>query len=168
MNVRLVLVGLIAGLTSFVGMTAIAVAGPDGSDNGTMCVLNTKLAPENEVRTTPNTSVASGHAQVKVRNDGTTELKSFVMNPAGEVFNRAHIHGPAGTTANAGIVIDFLEAGVPVASLSDETITFMADGRPRSTTPANIGELLCANPQLYYLNFHSTAELGGAIRGQLG
>ena len=139
MRVRLVFVGLISGLTMFVGMTAVAVAGPDGSDNGTMCVLNTKLAPENEVRTTPNTSIASGHAQVKVRNDGTTEFKSFILNPAGETFHRAHIHGPAGTTGNAGIVIDFLEAGVPVASLSDETLTFMADRRPRATAPANLG-----------------------------
>jgi hypothetical protein len=100
---RRVFAALIAALTTFVAVTAAAVAGPGGSDNATMCVLNTRLLPENEVlRTTPNTSVASGHAQVKVRNDGTIEFKTFVLNPAGEVFTRAHIHGQATAAGNAG------------------------------------------------------------------
>jgi CHRD domain len=167
MKVRLVFVGLIASLTAFVSLTTAALAGADGSDSAAMCVLNTRLLPENEVRTTPNTSVASGHAQVKVRNDGTIEFKTFVLNPAGEVFNRAHIHGPADATANAGIRVDFLEAGVPVASLTGKTITFMGEGMVRAGNP-DIGALMCARPDLYYVNFHSTAEPGGAIRGQLG
>lgn len=167
MKVRLVFVGLIASLTAFVGLTTVALAGPDGSGNGAMCVLNTQLLPQNEVRATPNTSVASGHAQVKVRNDGTIEFKSFVLNPGDEVFNRAHIHGPAGTTGNAGIVVDFLEGGIPVTSVDGKTITFMADGRVRAGNP-NIATLLCASPGQYYVNFHSTTEPSGAIRGQLG
>lgn len=168
MKVRVVSMGLVTGLTAFVALTASALAGPDGSDSGTMCVLNTRLAPENEVRTTPNTSTASGHAQVKVRNDGTIELKSFVLNRGDETFTRAHIHGPASSAGNAGIVVDFLEAGVPVASLTGETITFMTDGRPRASAAPNIGGLICARPDQYYVNFHSTTEPGGAIRGQLG
>ena len=32
----------------------------------------------------------------------------------------------------------------------------------------NIATLLCAAPDQYYVNFHSTTEPGGAIRGQLG
>jgi CHRD domain len=167
MKVRLVFVGLIAALTTFVGLTTVAVAGPDGSDNAVLCVLNTRLLPENEVRATPNTSVASGHAQVKVLNDGTIEFKTFVLNPADEVFTRAHIHGPASAAANAGIVIDFLEAGVPVASLSGKTITFTGEGRVRAGNP-NIATMLCATPDQFYVNFHSTTEPGGAIRGQLG
>jgi CHRD domain len=167
MKVRLVFVGLVVSLTAFVGITTAAVAGPDGSDSAAMCVLNTRMLPENEVRATPNTSVASGHAQVMVRNDGTIEFKTFVLNPADEVFVRAHIHGPASVTGNAGIVVDFLEAGVPVASLGGKTITFMGEGMVRAGNP-NIATLLCATPDLYYVNFHSTTEPGGAIRGQLG
>jgi len=169
MKLRLVFAGLVASLTALVGLTAVAVAGPNGSDNGTACVLNTKLTPEAEVRTAPGDpvdSIASGHAQVKGRNDGTIEFKSFIQNPGGEVFNRAHIHGPAGPTANAGIVVDFLEGGVPVATLTGSTITFMTEGRVRGTFNPM---LLCSAPDQYYVNFHTTPlDPQGAIRGQLG
>lgn len=166
MKVRLVFVGLIACLTAFVGLTTVALAGPDGSSNAAMCVLNTRLLPENEVRTTPNSSIASGHAQVKVLNDGTIEFKTFVLNPGGEIFTRAHIHEGNATT-NGPIRVDFLEGGVPVASLSGKTITFTGDAMVRAGNP-NIAALLCASPDQYYVNFHSTTEPGGAIRGQLG
>src|SRR5512132_1500365 len=67
-----------------------AAAGPDGSDEGTMCVLNTRLSAAEE--TTGSTSTASGYAQIKVRNDGTIEWDVFVLNPDGETFVAGHIH----------------------------------------------------------------------------
>jgi hypothetical protein len=170
MRRRVVFVGLIAGLTAFVGVTAAAVAGPGGSANATMCVLNTRLLAENEVTNTgapASTSLASGHTQVKVRNDGTIEFKTFILNPGGEVFTRAHIHGPAPAGQNTGIRVDFLEGGVPVASLTGRTITFMGEGMVRPGNPT-IATLLCQSPELYYVNYHSVAFPGGAIRGQLG
>ena len=39
------------------------------SGHGVICVLHAKLAAKNEVP--PTTSVAKGHTQIKVRNDGT-------------------------------------------------------------------------------------------------
>lgn len=166
MKLRLTLVGLVAGLTAFVGLTAVAVAGPDGSLEATACVLNTKLAPENEVRAT-NTSVASGHAQIKVRNDGTIEFKVFVLNPAGESFQVGHIHGPATSTENAGIVVDLLGGPAGGSAFDAKTTTMMGDGVPRAAA-VGIAQLLCASPELYYVNFHTTTEPAGAIRGQLG
>ena len=164
MKVRLIFVGLIASLATFVGITAAAVAGSDGSANATMCVLNTQLRAENE----PNgasTSAATGHAQVKVLNDGTIEFKTFILNPNDERFNRAHIHlAPAGV--NGPIHVDFLEAGVPVDQLTGRTITFTGIGRPRGVFAG--GTALCAAPEMYYVNIHSNLFPGGAIRGQLG
>src|SRR5919198_1463998 len=73
-----------------------ASAGPNGSDEGTMCVLNTQLRAENE--TTGSTSTATGHAQIKVRNDGTIEWNVFILNPNAETFFAGHIHqAPAGS-----------------------------------------------------------------------
>lgn len=167
MRFRLALVGLVVALTTFVGLTTAAGAGPDGSDNGVACVLNTQLSPENEVRTTPNTSVASGHAQIKVRNDGTIELKAFVLNPAGENFLVAHIHGPATSTGNAGILVDLLGGPAGGSPFTARTTTLMGEGVPRAAA-VGIATLLCANPANYYVNFHTMTEPSGAIRGQLG
>jgi hypothetical protein len=166
MNLRLTMVGLVAALTTFVGLTGSAVAGPAGSDGATACVFNTLLKPENEVRAT-NTSVASGHAQIKVLNDGTIQFKVFVLNPAGENFQVGHIHGQATTEGNAGIVVDLLGGPAGGSSFEGKTTTLMGLGVPRATAPANIAELICASPELYYVNFHTTTEPAGAIRGQL-
>jgi hypothetical protein len=167
MRVRLAFVGLVAALTTFVGLTTVAVAGPDGSDSAVACVLNTQLSPDNEIRTTPNTSVASGHAQITVLNDGTIEFKVFVLNPAGENFFIGHIHGPATSTQNAGIVVDLLGGPAGGSAFTDMTTTLMGDGVPRAAA-VGIAELLCASPENYYVNFHTTTEPSGAIRGQLG
>jgi hypothetical protein len=167
MKVRLVFTSLVVASAMMVGLTAVAVAGPSGSDSAVACVLNTQLSPENEVRTTPNTSVASGHAQIMVRNDGTIEFNAFVLNPAGENFLVGHIHGPASATQNAGIVVDLLGGPAGGSSFTDMTTTLMGEGVPRATA-GDIATLLCAGPESYYVNFHTQTEPSGAIRGQLG
>jgi hypothetical protein len=167
MRVRLAFAGVVAALTTFVGLTTVAVAGPDGSEGAVACVFNTQLRTDNEVRTTPNTSVASGQAQIKVLNDGTIEFIVFVLNPAGENFLVGHIHGPATVTENAGIVVDLLGGPAGGSPFTEKTTTLMGDGVPR-TAAVGIAELLCASPQSYYVNFHTMTEPTGAIRGQLG
>ena len=130
-----------------------------GSDGA---VFNTDLRSDEE----PNgasTSESKGHAQVKVLSDGTVEFTLIINNKADETFTRAHIHkAPAG--ANGGIHWDFLEAGVPVASIGGQPSTLRGVGRARSA--AVLADLL-ANPDQYYVNVHSVLFPGGAIRGQL-
>ena len=167
MQGRRVFAGLVVALSTFVGVATVATAGPEGSDQGTACVFNTALDPANEVRATPNTSVASGHAQIKVRNDGTIEFKVFILNPANEDFRVGHIHGPASATANAGIVVDLLGGPAGGSPTSETTITLMGEGVARATAPPNIAGLLCQTPENFYVNFHTATEPSGAIRGQL-
>lgn len=153
---KYLLVGLIAGLTTFVGLTATAVAGVDGSDQATMCVYTTQLRTENEVP--PRTAESLGHTQIKVRNDGTIEFKTHIVNPAGETFVAGHIHiAPAGVN---GPVVQSLFQGGPT---SEEQI--MQSGEVSNPT---LGAAICANPSAYYVNYHTTQFPGGAIRGQLG
>ena len=125
-------------------------------------VFNVTLLAENE----PNgasTSESKGHAQVKVYEDGTMEFTFTVNNKSGETYTRAHIHkAPAGV--NGGIHWDFLEAGIPVASVSDQPSQLRGIARARAA--AVVADLL-ANPSGYYVNVHSTAFPGGAVRGQL-
>ena len=125
-------------------------------------VFNVTLRSENE----PNgasTSESKGHAQVKVYADGTIEFFFSVNNKSGETYTRAHIHkAPAGV--NGPIHWDFLEAGNPVASISDQPSDLRGFARPRAA--AVLADLL-ANPSGYYVNVHSTVFPGGAMRGQL-
>ena len=136
---------------------ATASAGPNGSDEGTMCVLNTRLLAENE--TTGSTSTATGNAQIKVRNDGTIEWNVFILNPDAETFFAGHIHkAPAGSAAPP---IQTLHTG---GTTTDRQIHDTGE----TSTAGALGEALCADPAGYYVNYHTTAFPGGAVRGQLG
>ena len=153
---RRCLVAVLA-VVAVLGTVTSASAGPNGSDEGTMCVQNTRLAAENE--TTGSTSTASGHAQIKVRNDGTIEWNVFVLNPDGENFVAGHVHlAPAGVP---GPVV------LPLHTSGPTTEHQIIDTGESSTAGA-LGEAICANPSDYYVNYHTTAFPGGAIRGQLG
>lgn len=132
------------------------------SDAAPPTVFNVQLRAENE----PNgasTSESKGHAQVVVLQDGTMEFTFTVNNKSGETYTRAHIHkAPAGV--NGPIHWDFLEAGNPVASISDQPSQLRGVARPRAA--AVLADLL-AHPDQYYVNVHSTVFPGGAMRGQL-
>ena len=125
-------------------------------------VFNVVLRAENEPNGT-STSTSKGHAQVKVYDDGTMEFLLTVNNKSNEIFNRAHIH-KAAAGSNGPIHWDLLEAGNPVASLSDQPAQLRGVARRRAA--AVLADLL-ANPELYYVNVHSNAFPGGAVRGQL-
>jgi hypothetical protein len=130
-----------------------------GSDGA---LFNTELRSDQE----PNgasTSESKGHAQVKVLADGTMEFTLIINNKSDETFHRAHIHkAPAGS--NGGIHWDFLEASNPVPNISGQPSTLRGTARPRPGS--NLDDLI-ANPDQYYVNVHSLAFPGGAIRGQL-
>lgn len=125
-------------------------------------VFNVQLRAENEPNNA-STSDSKGHAQVMVFADGTMEFTFTVNNRSGETYTRAHIH-KAAAGVNGPIHWDFLEAGIPVASVSDQPSQLRGVARPRAA--AVLADLL-ANPAGYYVNVHSTAFPGGAVRGQL-
>jgi CHRD domain len=139
-------------------IAAIAAAGPAAAKHGgVMCVLNTQLNAKNE--TTGSISTATGHAQIKIWNDGTITFKTQIFNQNHETFVAGHIHqAPVGTAG--GIVVP-LFAG-PATTQSHIKL----DG---SATPiaGTTGAAICQNPSAYYVNFHTTAFPAGAIRGQL-
>ncbi len=155
---------LLATGTALAAATA-AGGGPNGSDNGTMCVQNTQLRPENEVRiapvTDPVTSTAKGHAQIKVRNDGTIEYKVFILNKAGEDFFAGHIH-EAPAAGNGPVRVTLFEGSTDAKHIR------LRGEVPAGTTftgfePADI----CNDPSGHYVNFHTLDDRQGAIRGQL-
>jgi CHRD domain-containing protein len=125
-------------------------------------VFNTVLRAENEPNNA-STSDSKGRSQVVVLPDGTIEFTLVINNKSSETYTRAHIHkGPTGV--NGPIHWDFLEAGVPVATIGDQPATLRGIARPRA---AAVLDDLLANPDQYYVNVHSTVFPGGAMRGQL-
>jgi hypothetical protein len=139
---------------------ALAVSGaPAKSGHGVMCVLHAKLSAKNE--TTGSTSTAKGHTQIKVRNDGTIEFKTKILNKNHETFVAGHVH-QAPTGIAGPIVVPLFVAPAPPTSARH--IKQSGTATPNAGTT---GAALCANPSAYYVNYHTTAFPGGAIRGQL-
>ena len=144
-----------------VGAAAVPAAGvAEGkSGHGTMCVLHARLAAANE--TTGSTSTAKGHTLIKVRNDGTIEFKTQINDKNHETFIAGHIH-QASTGVAGPIVVPLFVAPAPPTNARHIKQSGVATPNAGTT-----GAALCANPSAYYVNYHTTAFPGGAIRGQL-
>jgi hypothetical protein len=136
-----------------------AGAAPAKNRHGTMCVLHAKLSAKSE--TTGSTSVAKGHTFIKVRADGTIQFKTKILNKAHETFVAGHIHQAPVGVAGAIVVPLFVAPSPPTSA---RQIKQRGVATPNAGTT---GADLCANPSAYYVNYHTTAFPGGAIRGQL-
>jgi phage tail sheath protein FI len=142
-------------------------------------VFTSQLSASNEVPPVSNSeSSARGTAIVTFNvtrdasgaiTDGTVtwevSLNSF---PAGARANLMHIHGPNGPVGvnqpvfiNSGLTA---ATGVDVSSGGTATINLQAVTGP-TVTPANL-QAVIDNPQNFYVNVHTTANPGGAVRGQ--
>jgi hypothetical protein len=150
---RLLLLAL--AVIAVVGYPAVTSAGPNGSGNGTNCSLMAQLDGANEVP--PRATAAFGHTEIKIRNDATLEFRTHIVND-GATFTAGHVHSaPVGV--NGPVVVPLFSG-----SVSDDQIK--AGGE--IAIDAALAEAICASPDQYYVNYHTTQFPGGVIRGQLG
>jgi hypothetical protein len=135
-----------------------ASAASPKSGKGVACVLHAKLNAKNE--TTGSTSTAKGHTLVKVRRNGTIEFKTQINNRNHEAFVAGHIHlAPVGVAGS--IVVPLFGPPAPT------TARHIKQKGVATPNPGTTGADLCSDPSAYYVNYHTTAFPGGAIRGQL-
>jgi hypothetical protein len=147
---------LVCALAAFVA-TAPAIA---QSQEATKCAAYAVLKPGNEVRapdsTDPVESRAFGAALVVV-NGTKLSFSVAIVNPARETFIAGHIHvGAAGTN---GVVV------VPLVSGSANPRLFVQLGRVE--VDEDVATAICGDLAGYYVNYHTTQDPQGAVRGQL-
>jgi len=124
---------------------AITFAGPAFADK-----YKATLDAKSEVP--PNASAATGSADIDY--DTATKKPSWKISYSGLTgpASAAHFHGPAEAGKNAGVEVAIPNAGTsPVegsATLTDAQAADLAGGK-------------------LYINFHTAANPGGEIRGQV-
>jgi CHRD domain len=151
---------LLAVLTLAAALGAVLVA-PAGAQDASSpeCTSATVLKPGNEVRTDdsdPVESRAFGAAFVHIKG-----MKLFfsvvIVNPARETFILGHIHPGAAGVNNPPIVTLFEGSSANRLFVQADVLEIGAD------TAAAI----CGNLDGHYVNYHTTQDPQGAVRGQL-
>ncbi len=114
-------------------------------------VLDFKATLSGASEVPPTTSAGTGDALLSL--DTATKTLTYTVTyqgltgPAGA----GHIHGPAPVGKNAGVMIPFASPASPVHGTA-------------TLTDAQISELKAG---MLYVNFHTAANKGGEIRGQV-
>jgi hypothetical protein len=136
---------------------ALLAAVPAGAQaSSTRCTAFAVLQPGNEVP--PSGSQATGATLVHI-NGTSVRFTTVIGNPARETFILGHIHREV-AGVNGPIVVDLFDGPASTRRLFTQFDT----GTPRGVfNPADI----CADPAGFYVNYHTEAFPGGAIRGQL-
>jgi CHRD domain len=148
-----------AVLALAVAVALVPAAASGSQSSATKCTAYAVLKPGNEVRedaSDPVESRATGAALVHINGTRLT-FTVAIANPARETFILGHIHvGAEGVN------------GDPIVTLFDGS-----SSRRLFTQFASIGissanaEAICADPAGHYINYHTTQDPQGAIRGQL-
>ena len=115
-----------------------------------MVTLSTQLRGANEIP--PNASPATGMVDAVFNKDTMLLRWKVTYTGLSGPAMAAHFHGPAGASANAGVVLPWSS---PVASPMEGSATL---------TTAQMADLLAG---LWYANIHTAANPGGEIRGQM-
>jgi hypothetical protein len=141
-----------------------------GSAHGPVTAFNTQM--RSELESPACASASQGEATIKIRPDGTIESIVNINNKGAESVRFGHIHH-LNTGAATGPVVWWLSSPVGTdLNLTDRHLQFAQEGTFSATNghfathALALAELL-ANPDDFYVNFHSDLCPGGFARGFL-
>jgi CHRD domain len=136
-------------------VVAVVATAPAGAQTATKCTAFAVLKPGNEVP--PAESRASGTTLVHI-NGTRLSFATIIANPGREMFFVGHIHpGAAGVN------------GPPLITLFNgpDTDRRLFTQFESIEIPEAQATAVCGNLAGHYVNYHTRAFPGGAIRGQL-
>ena len=171
---RLILGAMVLGTTVAVSMCG-GSDNPTGPSNTGPIVFTATLSGNNEVPAITGAEAGGqGTATVTMNvprdasgnptGGGTVNFSAQLSSlPAGTPIILGHIHeAPAGV--NGGVQVNTgLSAASPV-TLTNGTGNLVFNDRP---VDAAVAQRIYANPGGFYVNFHSTNNPGGVVRGQM-
>lgn len=140
-----------------------------GTAHGPVTVFNTQM--RSELESPACNSDSKGHAQIKVLPDGTIKSNVMINNKGAESVRFGHIHH-LNAGAATGPIIWWLSSPIGTdLNLTGKHLHFAQQAAFVSNTHFTshalaLAELL-ANPQDFYVNFHSDNCTGGFARGFL-
>jgi CHRD domain len=152
---------LLLVLALAVALAALVATAPAGAQSAeaTKCVAYAVLKPGNEVRTDatdPVESKAVGAALVLV-NGTKLSFSVAILNPARETFVAGHIHAGAAGTNGPVVVTLFGGSASPRLFLQAGRVDIAED----------LAAAICGDLAGHYVNYHTTQDPQGAVRGQL-
>lgn len=134
------------------GLVALTVAGcAQMRPSQKMDIYEATLTGAQEVP--PNPSAGRGTAEIQFNSNTNALSWKVTYSGLSGPLTGAHIHGPAASGANAGVVVPF------TGNLNAQPIQGQA-----TITPAQFGDLAAG---LWYVNLHTARSPDGEIRGQL-
>ena len=142
-------------------VVAVVAAAPGGAQTAaTKCTAYAVLKPGNEVRppdtNDPVESRATGAAAVHINGTRLT-FTVAILNPARETFIAGHIH-PGARGINGPVLVPLFEGS------RDRRLFTQYDSV--QITEANAAAI-CGDLAGHYVNYHTTQDPQGAVRGQL-
>lgn len=148
-----------------------SILGADASANSGVAPLVYATQMRSELESPACNSESKGHAEIKVNADGTISSHVTINNKGQESVRFGHIHH-LNTGAATGPIIWWLSSPIGTdLNLTDRHLSFVQEGafvtNAHYANHAAALAALVANPEEFYVNFHSDACTGGFARGFL-
>lgn len=160
-------------LTSLSG--ALLACDDNGIDDDEDYSANLTAAAEVTQNPLVGNPTATGTANL-VLDDRVLTVTVTVNGQLTSNVTMAHIHGPAGTDANAGVILDFVPSMTAVINAGTRTGTIVSASYDLDALTVSATGVLRVDPNLLiqymntgqaYVNVHTTNNPGGEIRGQI-